>query len=216
MANIVLTDDHVLLRNGLAGLLSSLGHTILYEADNGHELIKKINAKCLPDIVVMDINMPVMDGCEATLWLRKHYPAVKVLALSMYNDESAIIRMLGCGAKGYILKDSKPAQMQEAIDAIMKDGFHYSELLNDKLIYAINKIGDDAVTEMSKIIDITDREMEFLRLCCTELTYREIAEKLLVSPRTVDSYRDVLFDKLKVKTRVGLVMYAVKNGIIHI
>lgn len=216
MANIALTDDHVLLRNGLAGLLNSLGHTILFEADNGEDLTKKINPKALPDIVVMDINMPVMDGCEATVWLRKHHPAVKVLALSMYNDESAIIRMLGCGARGYILKDSKPAEMQEAIEAIMKEGFHYSELLNDKLIYAINRMGDGIPGEIGKLPEISEREMEFLRLCCTELTYREIAEKLLVSPRTVDSYRDILFDKLKVKTRVGLVMYAVKNGIMHI
>jgi two-component system, NarL family, invasion response regulator UvrY len=158
----------------------------------------------------------VMDGCEATTWLRQHHPKVKVLALSMYNDENAIIRMLKCGARGYILKDSKPAQMQEAIDTIVKEGFHYSELLNDKLIYALNKIGDGSNGDIGKQVEINEREAEFLRYCCTELTYKEIADKLQVSPRTVDSYRDSLFIRFKVKTRIGLVMYAVKNGIMQV
>ena len=142
MANIVLTDDHILLRNGLAGLIKNLGHHVLFEADNGKDLIEKLNSRHLPDLVLMDINMPEMDGCEATEWLRKHHPKIKVLALSMYNNESAIIRMLKAGAKGYILKDSRPQQLEVAIDAIMKQGFHYSELQNGKLIHAINQMGD--------------------------------------------------------------------------
>jgi len=189
MANIGLTDDHVLLRNGLAALLKNLRHEILWEADNGKDLMEKIDPSRLPDIVIMDINMPEMDGCAATVWLRRNHPSVHVLALSMYNDESAIIRMLGSGARGYILKDSKPAQMQEAIDAIMQEGFHYSELLNVKLIHAINRLGQGAAGDIGRVADISERETEFLKLCCTELTYREIAERLSVSPRTVDSYR---------------------------
>lgn len=214
MANIALTDDHILLRNGLAALLTSLGHHILFEADNGADLIEKLDAKNLPDIILMDINMPVMDGCASTQWLRTNHPAVKVLALSMYNNESSIIRMLKCGAKGYILKDSKPQQLEAAIQSIIKDGFHYSELLNGKLINAINKMGDPN-TELNTLVQLNDKETDFLKLCCTELTYKEIAQKLLVSPRTVDSYRDALFEKLLVKTRVGLVMFAVKNGLVQ-
>ncbi len=214
MAKIVLTDDHVLLRSGLAGLIKNLGHHVLFEADNGLDLIDKLDARDLPDIVLMDINMPEMDGREATIWLRKNYPKVKVLALSMYNNESAIISMLKAGAKGYILKDSRPQQLQEAIEAIMKQGFHYSELLNGKLIYAINQMGISS-TELSTIVQLHEKETEFLKLCCTELTYKEIADKLAVSPRTIDGYRDILFEKLHVKTRVGMVMFAVKNGIVH-
>jgi two-component system, NarL family, invasion response regulator UvrY len=214
MANLALTDDHILLRNGLASLLKNLGHSILFEADNGKDLTVKLNPGQLPDVILMDINMPEMDGCETTTWLRKHHPAVKVLALSMYNNESAIIRMLKAGAKGYILKDSRPQQLEAAIDAIMKQGFHYSELLNGKLIHAINQMGDTS-TGLSTLVHLHEKETDFLKFCCTELTYKEIAEKLSVSPRTVDSYRDTLFEKLNVKTRIGLVMYAVKNGIVQ-
>ena len=214
MANIVLTDDHILLRNGLAGLIKSLGHTTLFEADNGKDLIEKLDPLHLPDIILMDINMPKMDGCEATEWLRNHYPFVKVLALSMYNNEGSIIRMLKSGAKGYILKDCRPQQLQEAIEGVMKIGFHYSELLNGKLINAINKMGD-TTKELSTLVQLHDKETEFIKLCCSEFTYKEIADKLSVSPRTVDSYRDILFEKLNVKTRIGLVMYAVKNNIVQ-
>lgn len=214
MANIVLTDDHILLRNGLAGLIKNLGHHVLFEADNGKDLIEKLNSRHLPDLVLMDINMPEMDGCEATEWLRKHHPKIKVLALSMYNNESAIIRMLKAGAKGYILKDSRPQQLEVAIYAIMKQGFHYSELLNGKLIHAINQMGDIS-TDLNTLVHLHEKETEFLKLCCTEFTYKEIAARLSVSPRTVDGYRDALFEKLNVKTRIGLVMFSVKNGIVQ-
>ena len=214
MANIVLTDDHVLLRNGLAGLLKNLGYNILFEADNGKDLLEKLDPSNLPDIILMDINMPEMDGCEATDWLRQHYPAIKVLALSMYNNESSIIRMLKCGAKGYILKDSNPPQLQAALESLMKEGFHYSELLNGKLIHAINKMGNGGA-DIVRLIQLHEKETEFLKLCCSEFTYKEIADRLSVSPRTVDGYRDSLFEKLHVKTRIGLVMYAVKNGIVQ-
>jgi len=214
MANIVLTDDHILLRNGLAGLIKNLGPHVLFEADNGKDLIEKLNSRHLPDLVLMDINMPEMDGCEATEWLRKHHPKIKVLALSMYNNESAIIRMLKAGAKGYILKDSRPQQLEVAIDAIMKQGFHYSELLNGKLIHAINQMGDIS-TDLNTLVHLHEKETEFLKLCCTEFTYKEIAARLSVSPRTVDGYRDALFEKLNVKTRIGLVMFSVKNGIVQ-
>ena len=123
MANIVLTDDHSLLRNGLAELVKSLGHNVLFEADNGKDFIAKLNADNLPEVVLMDINMPEMDGFETTQWLKQNHPDIKVLALSMYDNETSIIRMLKCGARGYILKDSEPAELKEAIYAIMNTGF---------------------------------------------------------------------------------------------
>jgi two-component system, NarL family, invasion response regulator UvrY len=215
MAKIALADDHVLIRTGLAGLLLNNGHNVLLEADNGKELISKLDPTNLPEVVLMDINMPEMDGCEATKWLRKNYPAIKVLALSMYNSENAIIRMLKCGAKGYLLKDSKPRQLESAIQTVLSEGFHYSELVSGKLINALNKMGEET-EQNNNLTKLSEKEMEFLRLSCSELTYKEIAEKIFVSPRTVDNYRDSLFEKLNVKTRVGLVMYAVKNGIVEI
>jgi two-component system, NarL family, invasion response regulator UvrY len=215
MANIVLTDDHSLLRNGLAALVQSLGHIVLFEADNGKQFIEKLNPAQLPDMVLMDINMPEMDGYQTTQWLKTNHPGVKVLALSMYDNETAIIRMLKCGARGYILKDSEPAELKAAIHAVMEKGFYYSELVSGKLMHAINKM-DDENDGMKSLIRLNERETDFLKYACTELTYKEIADKMFVSPRTIDGYRDALFEKLNLKTRVGLVLYAIKNGIVNV
>ncbi len=215
MANIVLVDDHSLLRNGLAELVKSLGHTVLFEADNGKDFTEKLNPKLLPDVVLLDINMPEMDGFETAQWLKENHPDVNVLALSMYDNETSIIRMLKCGAKGYILKDSEPAELRAAIEALVDKGFYYSDLVSGKLMHAINKLDDDG-DGLKSLVPLNDRETDFLKYTCTELTYKEIAEKMFVSPRTIDGYRDALFDKLNAKTRVGLVMYAIKNGIVNV
>jgi two-component system, NarL family, invasion response regulator UvrY len=215
MATIALTDDHSLLRNGLAQLVTSLGHTVLFEADNGVDFQKKLATKNLPELVLMDINMPEMDGYATTQWLKENHPDVKVLALSMYDNETSIIRMLKCGAKGYILKDSEPAELKTAIDAIISKGYYYSDLVSGKLINAINKI-EDGGSDVHTLVNLNDRETDFLKYACTEMTYKEIADKMFVSPRTIDGYRDALFEKLQVKTRVGLVMYAIKNSIVTV
>jgi len=215
MASIVLIDDHSLLRYGLASLVESHGNTVLFEADNGKEFVEKLDKNNLPDIVLMDINMPEMDGFQTTQWLKVNHPGVHVLALSMYDNETSIIRMLKCGAKGYILKDAEPVELRAAIDAVMTKGFYYSDLVSGKLIHAINKM-DDEGSDINTITHLNDRETDFLKYTCSELTYKEIAEKMFVSPRTIDGYRDALFEKLHVKTRVGLVMYAIKNGIVNV
>ena len=215
MASIVLVDDHVLLRNGLASLLKNLGHEVLFEADNGQAFIEKINSDQLPDLVLMDINMPEMDGYATTQWLKEKYPGIKVLALSMYDNEHSIIRMLKAGAKGYILKDSEPTELKAAVEALMNKGYYYSDLVSGKLIHAINKIEDEG-SDINTMNNLNERETDFLKYACTELTYKEIADKMFVSPRTIDGYRDTLFEKLHVKTRVGLVMYTIKNGIVQV
>lgn len=215
MANIVLTDDHVLLRNGLASLVKSLGHEVYFEANNGKDLIAKLNPEKIPDIILLDINMPEMDGYETASWLKENHPEIKVLALTMYDNENAIIRMLNCGAKGYILKDSDPDELELAIDSMMAKGHYYTEMVNNKLLIALGK-QEEEKNELKILLNLNDKEKHFLELCCTELTYKEIAEKMFISHRTVDNYRDVLFEKLHLKTRVGLVMFAIKNGIVTI
>lgn len=215
MSNIALVDDHVLLRNGLAGLVTNFGHAVLLEADNGKDFIDKLDKNKLPDIVLMDINMPGKDGYETTQWLKHNYPEIKVLALSMYDNESSIIRMLKSGAKGYILKDSDPAQLKEALVDLADKGFYYSELVTGKLLHAINKIGGES-DELMTVVNLTEREREFLKYTCSELTYKDIADRMFVSPRTIDGYRDALFEKLQVKTRVGLVIYSIRNGLVDI
>lgn len=215
MATIALTDDHTLLRNGLAALVTSLGHTVLFEADNGKDFISKLDKNNLPELVLLDINMPEMDGYDTAQWIKTNHYDIKVLALSMYDNENSIIRMLKCGAKGYILKDSEPAELKAAIEAVMSKGFYYSDLVSGKLIHAINKLDDDD-NGLKSLIQLNDRETDFLKYACTEMTYKEIADKMFVSPRTIDGYRDALFEKLHVKTRVGLVMYAIKNGVVNV
>ena len=158
--------------------------------------------------------MPKKDGYETTRWLKQNHPDVKVLALSMYDNESAIIRMLKCGARGYILKDAEPADLKRALMEIMQKGFFYSDLVTGHLIHSMQKMDDDAETRTT--FNLSDRDVEFLHHICTELTYKEIAEKMFVSPRTVDGYRDALFEKLNIKTRVGLVIYAIKNTIVNL
>ncbi|SFW18593.1 response regulator transcription factor [Chitinophaga sancti] len=209
---IVLADDHVLLRNGLARVIESFGnYDLLFEANNGKDLIEKLDAHHLPDIVLLDINMPELDGYETCLWLRDQYPVVRVLALSMYDNETAVIRMFKAGARGYILKDCEPAELRSALAAISGKGFYYSEMVTGKLISSIS--GSDS-NPNKMVLELNDRELIFLKMACTEMTYKEIADKMCLSARTIDGYRDSLFEKLNVKTRVGLVTYALKNGIV--
>ncbi|HET9055832.1 MAG TPA: response regulator transcription factor [Chitinophagaceae bacterium] len=210
--NIALVDDHVLLRNGLTQLIKEMGYCVSLEANNGKDFIEKLNPNSLPDIVLLDLNMPVMDGYETANWLKKNYPQIKILALSMNDNDIAIIRMLKIGARGYVLKDTDPSQLKLALDEILEKGFYYSEMVTNKLIYVISD-GEENNSPANEKIKLSEKEKEFLKYTCTELTYKEIAAKLFVSPRTVDGYRDNLFEKLNVKTRIGLAIYAIRSGI---
>ena len=212
VTKVVLNDDHVLLRNGLANLIESFGdYKVLFQADNGNQFIEKLQPGNLPDIVLMDINMPEKDGYQTAMWLRQHYPGIKVLALSMYDDENSIIRMFKAGARGYILKDCDPAELKAALRAIHVKGFYYSEWVTGTLIHSINSL--EGKEDYLKP-ELNDREIEFLKLAASELTYKEISEKMFLSPRTIDGYRDDLCKKFHVKTRIGLVMFGIKNGIV--
>jgi two-component system invasion response regulator UvrY len=214
--NVALADDHVLLRRGLANLIRSLDdYDVVFEADNGKDFIKKLNHETVPQIVLMDINMPEMDGYDTTAWIKKNYPEIKVLSLSMHDDEQSIIRMLKCGAKGYILKDIEPAEFKKALDELLRKGFYSSEIVSGKLIHAMNSFDEPGKT-FKKLLPLNEREIEFLKLTCTEMTYKEIADKMFLSARTIDGYRNDLFEKLNVKTRVGLVMFTIKNGIVSL
>ena len=211
---IALADDHVLLRKGLADLVSNQGYTVLFQADNGDEFLEKLKTNPDPDVVLLDINMPKKDGYDTALWLKRNRPGIKILALSMYDDENAIIRMLKNGARGYILKDAEPADLKAAIESVLKKGFHYSEMVTGKLIHTINTM-DEEDSEIKNTLGLNEKEITFLKLAATEMTYKEIAEQMHLSPRTIDGYRDELFEKLNIKSRVGLVLFAIKNRIVN-
>jgi len=210
---IALADDHILIRNGMAVLLQKLGYEVIFEADNGIDFLGKLERHPLPDIVLMDINMPQMDGYETTLRLRKLHPEIKVLALTMFDNENSVLRMIRSGAKGYILKDSHPSELKKAIQSVYLKGYYQSDIVTGKLIHSINRLDDLEHADVKENFPLTQREIEFLKLVCTELTYKEIAEKMYVSPRTVDGYRDELFQKLQLKSRVGLVIFAIRNNL---
>ena len=212
---VALVDDHALLRNGLASLVRGFGYIVLFEAGDGIELQQKIDPKALPDLVLMDINMPRMDGFDACRWLTSHHPSVRVVALSMYDEEAAVIRMIRAGARGYILKDSDPMELAAALHAVVETGFHYSDVLTGKIMHAVLQLdeqGDPGTPSKA----LTKKEIEFLKLAATDKTYKEIADDMGLSPRTVDGYRDDLFEKLQVKSRVGLVIFAIKNRIVQV
>lgn len=210
---VAIADDHSLLRNALARLISGFeGYTVAIEADNGKDLIAKLAQNVLPDIVLLDVNMPEMDGFETTQWLYKKYPQVKVLALSMLSDERTIIKIFRLGAKGYLLKNTDPAELKTALDSIMNKNVYLSEYVSGKLVSGLH---NDVDVDLKEAV-LNEKEREFLRWTCSELSYKDIAEKMYLSPRTIDDYRQSLFNKLKVHSRVGLVMYAIKNGIAEI
>ncbi|HWK06436.1 MAG TPA: response regulator transcription factor [Puia sp.] len=208
-----IVDDHNLLRKALAKLIGSFeNYAVLFEGDNGKDIKVKITQQVIPDIILLDVNMPDMDGYETVRWLHKNYPQVKVLALSMSSDENTIIRMLRLGAKGYIMKNIEPEELQLALDSIMKKDFYLSEYISGKIISGLHK---DLGNPEDPVV-LSDKEKEFLHLICSEMTYKDIADKMFISPRTVDNYRNTLFEKLKVRTRVGLVMFAIKNSLVEI
>lgn len=212
---IVLVDDHILIAEALSGIIEKFRrYTVLYEVENGKRLIERFSQpKNIPDIVLLDITMPVMDGFATAAWLKEHHPEVLVLALSMQDEEDTLIRMIRCGARGYLLKNIHPPELEKALDAVVEKGYYYPDWMTHKVL---RSIANEKEGEVSEKILLSDRELEFLYLAASELTYKEIGEKMFCSPRTVESYRDGLFQKFGLKTRVGLILYALRKGYIKL
>ncbi|WP_209391359.1 response regulator transcription factor [Chryseobacterium sp. RR2-3-20] len=206
---IFVVDDHLLVAKALKVIINSFsGFTVIDIAENGKiltEKLEKITEK--PDIILLDVSVPIMDGFETAQFLNKKHPEIKVLALSIQEDDKSVLKMIKYGAKGYMLKDTHPKDLENALVCLSNNGFYYPEWAS-KIIFSTN---DDEEKE-DKELKISDREKEFLYYTVTELSYKEIAEKMYCSPRTVESYRDQLCDKLGLKTRVGLAIFALKNG----
>jgi len=206
---IALVDDHRLFRGGIASLINNFdGYNVLFEAANGDELMRKIKPELTPDIVLLDINMPVMDGVHTAKWLKDAHPKMQIIVLSMSDDPDKVLTMLRMGVKGYLLKDAEPREVEQALQKVSRNEVYYPDFVTRLLVNSMNHPpGHDK---------LNIREIEFLKLASTELTYKEIADQMRISVRTVDGYRDQLFEKLQVKSRVGLVLYAIKNKLIEL
>jgi len=211
---IGLVDDHILLRDALAKVINSFDEfSVSLVADNGKEFIEKINPVNIPEILILDLNMPEMDGHETTHWLSKYHPEIKILVLTMYDAES-LIHLIKAGVRGFLKKDVQPGELKHALQCIMANGTYCSHTITGRLFNLMKNQGSKNSAWGTVILN--ENEISFLKLVASELTYKEIAQKMQISPRTIDNYRDALFLKLNVKSRVGLAMYAVKSGIVTI
>lgn len=208
-----IVDDHTLIRNGLAELINTFDdYEVLFQAGNYDEVIEQISAGKLPHIMLLDINMPGKDGYDVSLWLKENHPGIKTCALSMHDNEISIIRMLKNGVRGYLLKACQPNELKLAMDSILKRGYHYSELLTGHLVHSVQCSESDEM----KALQLNEKEITFLKYACTEMSYKEIGSRMFLSPRTIDGYQNRLCEKLNVNSRIGLVLYAIKSGIVSL
>ena len=215
LIKVALADDHTLLRNALASLIDRFENCkVVMQVSNGKELTAEISKINLPDVVLLDLNMPAMNGFETAAWLRDNYPSVNVLMLTMYDSELTLIRLLQAGVKGFLKKDIHPNELQYAIQSVMENGYYYSHNATGKLLNLFRN-RSEATSTLNKTM-LTEIDIRFLQLSCSEMTYKEIAQEMKLNPRGVDNLRDNLFTKLEVKSRVGLAMYAIRHGLISI
>ncbi len=217
---LVLVDDHTLFRQGLLKLLTqsaSNNYEVIFDASGANEMMEKMEKKNPPDIILMDIGMDDGDGFEGVNWLRQYYPEVKVLVISMINTEDAMLRMLRMGVKGYLTKDIEASDLHNAIEAISKGGYYYTDYITGHLLDVFQHNGQGEQPKYDAPgSNLNETERVFLKWVCTDQTYKEIAEHMNLNFKTIDDYRERLFKKLHVKTRVTLALYAVKQGLVDI
>jgi DNA-binding NarL/FixJ family response regulator len=209
---IGIVDDHHLFSKSLSLLLKSFADfEVQLEASNGSDLQEKIKvAPTKPDIMLIDVAMPIMDGIQTAKWLRETYPAIKCVALSMNDKESVIIDMLKSGCCAYLFKDTHPDELERALKDVYTKGYYNS----DASILGFRKL--IMASENPEELVFTDKEIEFLGLACSDLTYKEIAKLMSVSERTVDGYREGLFQKFRVQSRTGMALEGLRRGLIKL
>jgi two-component system invasion response regulator UvrY len=209
IVRVAYAEDHIAVRKGIISYIHDLGGVeVIIEADNGRELIEKIaGTSQMPDVCILDINMPAMNGFETIDVLRSKWPDMKTLILSTFVEELYVVRMIRAGVNGYLSKACDPLEIKEALISIHEKGNYYSDLFVEKIAVAIQD-------HKFKIPNFTERELCFLKHCCSDLTYTAIAQLMKSTPKSVEGYRDSLFKKLNVTSRVSLALFAVKAGIV--
>ena len=210
---IAIADDYKIFRDGLkVGIGLDENLEVVLEADNGEELLKGLTGN-LPDVIIMDLKMPIMDGTEATKEVRKNYPAIKVLVVTMYDDDKFIIHLMENGANGYLLKNADADEIRKSIYAVHENGYYFNDLVNKALLKRLVLKGN-LKPSFNQDVEFTERELEVLKLICQEKTAAEIGKEIFLSPRSVEGIRTRLIEKVGVRNTAGLVMFALKKGIV--
>ena len=208
---VIIIDDHLLFSQSLKYLINSFEDFIVVDNfENGKDFIDSVQANKIDtdeiQLALLDVNMPILDGLKTMEWIKKNRENLKVIALSVNDDEETIIKMIKNGAKGYLLKDTSPKIFEEALKTVTDKGFFFTELVSGLLVNRLDHNNNKH--------ELKDKEIVFIKHACTEKTYKEIADEMCLSPKTIDGYREQLFCKLEIKTRIGLVLYAIKNKIV--
>lgn len=210
---LAVVDDQQLFRKGLVSLLSEFDELkIMIEASNGKEFIDQLNGK-KPDVVFLDLEMPEMNGIETTEFLRSKYPEIKILILTLHNEEEIILHLIEKGAHGFLLKDDPLDSLVDAVYSVMDTGYYFNDRVSKAMVQGLVKT--NKIAPKFNTAELSEREIQIIKLICQELTNREIAERLKLSSRTVDGHRENILHKTKAKNVVGVVMYAMKNGLIE-
>lgn len=210
---IAIADDYTIYRDGLKiGLTQDENLEVMLEAGDGEDLIKGMETN-MPDVIIMDLKMPVMDGMEATKLIKKKYPEMKILVVTMYDDEKFVIHLMEIGANGYLLKNAEAEEIRKAIYSVHETGYYFNNIVSNALLKKL-VIKGNIKPSFKEGVELTEREQDVLKLICAEKTANEMGQQLFLSPRSVEGIRQRLIDKVGVRNTAGLVMFAVKNGII--
>lgn len=217
--NVVLVDDHTLFAKALKTLISSFEDTyVTFVANNGHEFVTYIQQQNItPDVVLLDVRMPIMDGIATMKWIQDNQPKINVLAITMEDDEETISQMIRYGCKGYLLKDVEPSKLKESIQKAAKGNFVYSEKVGPKVFEQVQNTVDSIKKECTSTkLVFKKSEQEFMQFICgTDLNYKEIAKRMSLSPSTIDNRRTELYRKLGVNSRISAVLYAMEHRLLN-
>jgi two-component system invasion response regulator UvrY len=218
MIKIALIDHQVLMRKGLALMINGFNNcSVTLEANHGQHFISLLQQhKHPPDLVILDIHLPVMDGFETALWISQNLPETKIITLTREQDERSIITMLQHGAKAYMLKNIEPDEFNKALLDVYTKGMYINDILYKNLVHTQHNGAAETQDAYLQLMNLPEREKDFLKWVCTEKTLKQIAVEMHVSPRTIDGYRDQLFEKIKVSSRIGLVLFAIKNQLVKL
>ena len=210
--NIAIADDHQLFLKSLSILIESFSDfEIVADAMNGEILLKKLEGlTTLPDIILIDVNMPVLDGAATAKIIADKYPSVKQVALSMKDDDTSVIQMIRAGCCAYLLKEIHPDELEKALNEIYKSGYYNADISNIRYRQLLRK------QQSEEQLVLSERELSFLKYACSDLTYKQIADRMHLAERTIDGYRENLFQKLNVQSRVGMVLEALRRKLVDL